>query len=77
MNDGSYREVKAEQDARPQKGSWAPGNYFCKCVTCKNTFLGDKRALECAPCAYGPPAMVKFKDIPQQEGIHGFPQDED
>jgi hypothetical protein len=52
MNDGSYREVKREQDHRPQNGAWAPGNYFCKCVPCGNTFLGDKRAHECAPCAY-------------------------
>ena len=32
-------------------GGYAPGNYFCKCVTCKKEFTGDKRAVQCEPCA--------------------------
>lgn len=32
-------------------GGYAPGNYSCKCVTCKEGFIGDKRAVQCEPCA--------------------------
>jgi hypothetical protein len=39
-------------DERPQKGFWAPGYYQRKCITCGNMFMGDKRALDCAECAY-------------------------
>lgn len=42
-----------EADQRPTKGSWAPGNYLCRCYGCDRVFFGDKRAVECAPCAYG------------------------
>jgi hypothetical protein len=31
--------------------SYAPGAYWCKCVTCKKRFDGDKRALRCFDCA--------------------------
>jgi hypothetical protein len=41
-----------KKDERPQKGCWAPGDYLSECFTCKNMFLGDKRAMECANCAY-------------------------
>lgn len=32
-------------------GGYAPGNYTCKCCICGNTFRGDKRAVQCKPCA--------------------------
>lgn len=32
-------------------GGYAPGNYHCKCCTCGNQFTGDKRAVQCEPCA--------------------------
>lgn len=32
-------------------GGYAPGNYQCFCVTCKAWFTGDKRAVQCEPCA--------------------------
>lgn len=32
-------------------GGYAPGNYHCNCVTCKQHFKGDKRAVQCEPCA--------------------------
>lgn len=32
-------------------GGYAPGNYTCNCVTCKTQFTGDKRAVQCEPCA--------------------------
>ena len=41
-----------EKDERPQKGMWAPGDYTRACCTCHSYFIGDKRALQCATCAY-------------------------
>ncbi len=32
-------------------GGYAPGFYSCKCVNCKIEFTGDKRAVQCEPCA--------------------------
>ena len=32
-------------------GGYAPGNYMCNCTTCKTQFQGDKRAVQCEPCA--------------------------
>lgn len=32
-------------------GGYGPGNYWNKCVTCKAQFMGDKRAVQCEPCA--------------------------
>lgn len=32
-------------------GGYAPGNYLCKCCICSCEFQGDKRAVQCEPCA--------------------------
>jgi DNA-directed RNA polymerase subunit RPC12/RpoP len=32
-------------------GGYAPGNYQNKCCTCGELFIGDKRAVQCEPCA--------------------------
>lgn len=32
-------------------GGYAPGTYMCKCVSCSVIFYGDKRAVQCEPCA--------------------------
>ena len=40
------------QDMRPKLNGWAPGGYINKCFNCDNEFIGDKRAVECALCAY-------------------------
>jgi hypothetical protein len=32
-------------------GGYAPGSYTCKCSTCGKQFTGDKRAVQCEPCA--------------------------
>lgn len=32
-------------------GGYAPGFYGCICTTCKKEFTGDKRAVQCEPCA--------------------------
>ena len=39
-------------DTRPAMGGWAPGSYECFCLACLRSFIGDKRASICAPCAY-------------------------
>jgi len=45
-------------DTRPQKGAWAPGSYARRCGSCEEMFIGDKRALNCADCAYKPDRAV-------------------
>ncbi|AXQ69313.1 5'-3' deoxyribonucleotidase [Caulobacter phage CcrBL9] len=30
---------------------WAPGGYMSTCHSCEQTFIGDKRAISCHPCA--------------------------
>jgi len=32
-------------------GGYAPGGYQNTCISCKQKFLGDKRACQCEPCA--------------------------
>lgn len=39
-------------DERPKRKGWAPGPYICVCLVCRQQFIGDKRAIDCAPCAY-------------------------
>lgn len=45
----------AKQDSRPQRFGWAPGSYISECVDCHAHFIGDKRAVLCADCAYAMP----------------------
>jgi hypothetical protein len=40
------------EDNRPQRLGWAPGGYLCLCSRCGEHFTGDKRAVNCADCAY-------------------------
>ena len=42
-----------DRDIRPKKGAWAPGTYLGECDRCGREYVGDKRARNCAPCAYG------------------------
>jgi len=41
-----------KEDKRPRRGGWAPGSYQCFCCECEKPFMGDKRAVMCADCAY-------------------------
>jgi hypothetical protein len=41
-----------KEDSRPHIGLWAPGEYLCECRACRDYYLGDKRSLFCADCAY-------------------------
>ena len=42
---------KEETKQKYPIGGYAPGHYGCTCVTCKIEFTGDKRAVQCEPCA--------------------------
>jgi rubrerythrin len=57
-------DVLGKKDFRPQRGLWAPGGYICKCCICGHQFQGDKRAVTCAPCAYGDAAIEKTFSAP-------------
>lgn len=52
MNKRSHTGLFLDMDERPKKGGWAPGNYLNKCSKCDREFIGDKRAWDCAHCAY-------------------------
>lgn len=41
------------RDDRPKKDGLCTGDYInISCSDCKKPFMGDKRSLTCAPCAY-------------------------
>lgn len=42
-------------------GGFAPGNYHCTCCICKETFQGDKRAVQCEKCAV-PMEILTLRD---------------
>jgi hypothetical protein len=58
---GSYNykwKIKVDQDNKVNIfikqypiGGYTPGYYSCKCVTCKQNFIGNKRSVQCEPCA--------------------------
>lgn len=48
LNTRGLNEMAAELG---RVGGWAPGNYLGKCRSCEREFTGDKRAVECLPCA--------------------------
>ena len=48
----------------PGRG-WGPGFYTCTCCRCKEGFLGEKRANECADCAYREQQQAELQE--QQE----------
>lgn len=56
-NEGYWISIPDKQFEMQQKepkypiGGYAPGYYGCTCVTCKTQFQGDKRAVQCEPCA--------------------------
>ena len=48
----NFADVFGKDDERERKEGWAPGNYTGECHKCGERFIGDKRASECADCAY-------------------------
>lgn len=45
------KEIIPKEEPKYPIGGYAPGYYGCTCVTCKTEFMGDKRAVQCEPCA--------------------------
>jgi len=45
-------DVIGYRDKRPHRAGWARGPYQRICQECERVFVGDKRAVTCAPCAY-------------------------
>lgn len=50
-------------------GGYAPGNYDCKCCTCGEQFSGDKRAVQCEPCAVSNEAKFDALSPVEQEEL--------
>ena len=46
-------------------GGFAPGHYYGKCANCKEYFTGDKRAVQCEPCAIN--AVKRNNDLAMAE----------
>lgn len=44
--------MNTERDKRPELGGWCPGSYEGVCCKCSKRFIGHKRAIVCADCAY-------------------------
>ena len=69
-NEGYWISIPDKQFEMQQKepkypiGGYAPGYYGCTCVTCKTQFQGDKRAVQCEPCA-----ISMTKEEPKQETL--------
>lgn len=56
--------IAAKQSGKYPIVGFAPGRYMCKCVSCEAVFYGDKRAVQCEPCA------IKCNEV-----IQGLPKD--
>lgn len=48
---------------------YAPGTYQCKCSSCKNLFIGDKRAVQCEPCAIKTDKLYQFTKYLMDKGF--------
>lgn len=48
-------------------GGYAPGNYHNRCTTCERSFFGDKRAVQCEPCAVAAKERFDKLDPNEQE----------
>jgi len=56
--------IPQEEPKQYPIGGYAPGSYSCTCVTCKTGFMGDKRAVQCEPCA-----IQMTREEPKQETL--------
>lgn len=47
-----YKIIIPQEESRQYPiGGYAPGLYSCTCITCETVFMGDKRSVQCEPCA--------------------------
>jgi hypothetical protein len=69
LKENPCRQINITPQQEPKKypiGGYAPGFYSCKCVTCKKEFIGDKRAVQCEPCAI---KTINAQEEPKQETL--------
>jgi len=59
-----YGLIIPKEEPKYPIGGYAPGNYMCNCSTCKTQFQGDKRAVQCEPCA-----IKMTKEEPKKETL--------
>jgi hypothetical protein len=51
-NEKQYKIIIPQEEPKQYPiGGFAPGNYMNNCITCKQSFMGDKRATQCETCA--------------------------
>lgn len=50
-------------------GSYVSGNYLCICHDCGAQFEGDKRALECMPCAIQSVEQLAAQTRPMRKAL--------
>ena len=58
-------EIQKDEAKQYPIAGYAPGFYSCKWVNCKIEFTGDKRAVQCEPCA-----IKTTKEEPKQERMY-------
>lgn len=69
-SDGGYPRCPVHDVLQEKKypiGGYAPGNYQCHCSTCGGGFIGDKRAVQCEPCAVAAKERFDKLDPNEQE----------
>lgn len=47
---GAFVDAQADWP-KERVGGWGPGQYFCRCQSCRGEYMGDKRSWHCYPCA--------------------------
>jgi len=61
--------IPKEENKKYPIGGYAQGNYTCNCLTCKQQFMGDKRAVQCESCAIKTIEESKQETICIQTGL--------
>ena len=67
MSEKDFIDTFGMADNRPEKGGWAKGGYYGTCMKCRERFLGDKRASECADCAYKEDTQSNDHELPTND----------
>ena len=57
-----------KEDKRPAKNGWVPGDYMALCLSCRDRFIGAKRCITCADCAYTLSDPTPQPSVPFQVG---------
>lgn len=65
----NWETIREQTTRLGRVGMWAPGSYVCKCSACERQFEGDKRAMNCLPCAVS--RLSEIADRLTVEGLAG------